>query len=59
MWLHVGPSNNDPAVILRYYLDCVEEIKGKILTLSGEVFARKKLFGSTQSFNILVNLFLS
>jgi hypothetical protein len=26
MWLHVGKSNNDPAIIAEYYLACVENI---------------------------------
>lgn len=28
LWLKVGSSNNNPAVILNYYLDCVKELKG-------------------------------
>lgn len=28
MWLKVGSTNNDPAVILKYYLDCIEENEG-------------------------------
>lgn len=28
MWLEVGPSNNDPAVIARYYVDCVQQMGG-------------------------------
>lgn len=26
MWLEVGPSNNDPAIIAKYYLDCVQQL---------------------------------
>ena len=26
MWLHVGPSNNDPFIIAGYYLDCVKTL---------------------------------
>ena len=29
MWLKVGKSNHDPAVILHYYLQCVSECGGK------------------------------
>lgn len=28
MWLRVGPTNNDPYVILGYYLDRIKQIKG-------------------------------
>ena len=28
MWLKVGQSNNDPRVIAKYYIDCVQEIGG-------------------------------
>ena len=28
MWLHVGPSNNDPFIIAGYYLDCVKTLGG-------------------------------
>lgn len=26
MWLEVGPSNNNPAIICQYFLDCVEQV---------------------------------
>lgn len=28
LWLEVGPSNNNPRVIARYFLDCVRQING-------------------------------
>ena len=28
MWLNVGPSNNNPALIAGYYLDCVKAVGG-------------------------------
>jgi hypothetical protein len=28
MWLEVGPSNNNPCVIARYYIDCVQQMGG-------------------------------
>lgn len=27
LWLHVGPSNNDPYIIAGYYLECVETVQ--------------------------------
>ena len=29
MWLRIASTNNDPAVILHYYLDCITETGGK------------------------------
>ena len=26
MWLEVGPSNNNPAIICHYFLDCVKQV---------------------------------
>ena len=41
MWFSVGPSNNDPAVIARYYLKCVEECGGKLkFQLKDQLWAR-------------------
>ena len=28
LWLHIGPSNNDPKVVAQYYLNCVRQIGG-------------------------------
>ncbi len=28
MWLEVGPSNNNPCIIARYYIDCVQQMGG-------------------------------
>jgi len=28
LWLRVGYTNNDPAVVLSYFLDCISELKG-------------------------------
>ena len=33
LWLEVGPSNNDPTVIARYFLDTVKQLGG-MYTLS-------------------------
>ena len=33
MWLKVGKTNHDPAVILHYYLQCVSECGGKHASL--------------------------
>lgn len=30
IWLKVAPSNSDPKVIARYYLEAVEEIAGVV-----------------------------
>lgn len=30
MWLKVVPTNHDPKVIARYYLECVESCRGEI-----------------------------
>lgn len=29
LWLHVGPSNNDPKIVAYYYLKCVQQLRGK------------------------------
>ncbi len=29
LWLEVTPTNHDPKVVARYYLNCVEDIAGK------------------------------
>ena len=28
MWLEVGPSNNDPKITVKYFIDCVREVGG-------------------------------
>ena len=28
LWLEVGPSNNDPSIVAKYYLDCVKQLGG-------------------------------
>lgn len=33
LWLHVGPSNNDPYIIAGYYLECVKTLQGMIETV--------------------------
>ena len=34
LWLEVGPSNNDPAIVGRYFVECVALSKGKYETNS-------------------------
>ncbi len=29
LWLNVYPTNHDPKVVARHYLNCVEEVQGK------------------------------
>ena len=33
LWLHVGPSNNDPYIIAGYYLECVETVQGAYINI--------------------------
>ena len=28
-WLKVSPTNHDPKVVCRYFLECIEEVGGK------------------------------
>lgn len=30
MWLEVNPSNNNPAAVAKYYVDCIGQNKGEI-----------------------------
>lgn len=38
MWLKISSTNKDPMVILRYYLECVEDVAGVLLIIRGVVF---------------------
>ena len=29
LWLKVSPTNHDPKVVCRYFLECIEEVGGK------------------------------
>ena len=37
IWLRVAPSNNQPGIVLRYYLESVEEICGNPFLLFNEL----------------------
>ena len=39
LWMKVAPSNSDPQIIARYYLECVEKCNGKYYRLT---FEKKK-----------------
>ena len=36
LWLEVGPSNNDPSIVAKYYLDCVKQLGGTARIIRGD-----------------------
>ena len=36
LWLEVGPSNNNPRIVARYFLDCVKQLGGVPRTIRGD-----------------------
>ena len=50
LWLEVGPSNNNPRIVARYFMDCVKQLGGAPRTIRGDRGTENVNIAAMQSF---------